>query len=183
MYRDNMIITKGNNYKLDLTIKDKNALKYNDIITREVVRGVVLKGRKILLVYPKDDIIYGTPGGGIDEGETKIDALKREMLEEVGASDIDIKEYIGTLVSIRQDFGYERRYEPTHHYYLVDILKQGKQELIEYEADLNLTYAFIDIDLAIENNINKLKERNQDFLDFYTNQTEILKEIKRIYSL
>jgi hypothetical protein len=74
MHEDIMTITRGNRHKLDLTIIDKKATKYQDIITREVVRGVAIKEGKILLVYPKKEVIYGTPGGGIDAGETKLEA-------------------------------------------------------------------------------------------------------------
>ena len=116
MHDDIMTITRGNRYKLDLIITDKSATKYQEIITREVVRGVVIKDDKILLVYPKNEVIYGTPGGGIDEGETKLEALHREMKEEVGASKIEIIEYIGTMTSLRTDFGNERAYATIHHY-------------------------------------------------------------------
>jgi hypothetical protein len=105
------------------------------------------------------------------------------MKEEVGANKIEIMEYIGIMTSLRTDFGNERAYAPTHHYYLINIIKTGKQNLLQYEADLELSYDYINIDKAIQNNEQKLKERNQDYLDFYTNQLVVLKELKRIYQL
>ena len=51
MYKDYMIIKRHNNHDLDLEIIDKRTLEQTTIIKREVVRGVIIKGDKILLVY------------------------------------------------------------------------------------------------------------------------------------
>jgi len=56
------------------------------------VFGIVLKGRnKVLLVKRRDNGIYNLPGGKIEKGETRIEALKREIKEEVGAEVSKIK--------------------------------------------------------------------------------------------
>lgn len=64
---------------------------------REAVRFVVFdKNNRIALNYrPKQkgyEELYAIPGGGIEAGEVVIDALKREALEEVGCSLINIVE-------------------------------------------------------------------------------------------
>jgi 8-oxo-dGTP pyrophosphatase MutT (NUDIX family) len=51
---------------------------------RQASRGIILHEDKMLLVYvPKLDI-YTFPGGGLEDNESKIDCLKREILEETG---------------------------------------------------------------------------------------------------
>ncbi|PAT01945.1 hypothetical protein CI105_03555 [Candidatus Izimaplasma bacterium ZiA1] len=181
-YKDKMIINRlPSSLKLNMEIIDKNVTKKNKNDERLVVRGVVFKENKLLVVFPKDEMIYGTPGGGVDPGETLIDALKRELKEEVGAEKINIIEYIGTMSSLRKGMYDDNTYTPLHHYYLVDILEFGNQSLVDYEQEIGLDFGFVDIDDAIYINEKSLEKRDQEYLDFYTNQQTIIKELKSIY--
>ena len=56
--------------------------------TRKATRAIVLKGDNISLLYTKRYHDYSLPGGGIDEGESNIEGLIRELKEETGAHDI-----------------------------------------------------------------------------------------------
>ncbi|WP_211748663.1 NUDIX domain-containing protein [Paenibacillus sp. Marseille-Q4541] len=67
------------------------------------VKAVIIKNNSLLTIKKHDDIFgadYTLPGGGQEFGETIIEALKREIIEEVGV-DINVKhllflrEYIG----------------------------------------------------------------------------------------
>lgn len=64
---------------------------------RRAARGVVLApGRKLLLQQGQDPLDPGRPpywflpGGGIDEGESPAEALRRELLEECGLRDLEV---------------------------------------------------------------------------------------------
>ena len=62
---------------------------------REAVRAIVLDGRdRVLLCRFANPVTgaswWGTPGGGIDPGETADVALRRELAEEAGLTDPDI---------------------------------------------------------------------------------------------
>lgn len=66
-------------------------------ITRTRVSAVVLKDKNILLVkgnsgFYKD--FYFTPGGKIEKGETKIQTLNRELMEELSIKPNGTKKYI-----------------------------------------------------------------------------------------
>ena len=62
--------------------------------TRKTARAIVLKGENILLLYTKRYHDFSLPGGGIDEGESKIEGLTRELKEETGAHSVkNIKEF------------------------------------------------------------------------------------------
>ncbi len=71
-------------------------------IQREIVAGMIFsKEGKLLLVWqnPDHNPVYPDtwhiPGGGVDEGETNLEALKREIKEEVG---LDVSSYKIELV-------------------------------------------------------------------------------------
>jgi len=58
---------------------------------REAVRAVLLTpGHEVLLVrfdFPNTGLRWAMPGGGLEPGETHLDALHRELAEEVGLAD------------------------------------------------------------------------------------------------
>ena len=64
---------------------------------RRAARAVVLDpDDRILLVrfvFPAGDV-WATPGGGIDEGESLEEAIRRELSEEVGLEDIELGPWI-----------------------------------------------------------------------------------------
>jgi 8-oxo-dGTP pyrophosphatase MutT (NUDIX family) len=61
---------------------------------RKATRAIVLNGEDILLLYTKRYHDYSLPGGGIDEGESNIAGLIRELKEETGAHTVqNVKEF------------------------------------------------------------------------------------------
>ena len=65
---------------------------------RQAVRAVVLDPEdRVLLVrfeFPEFGTKWALPGGGIEPGETDHDALRRELAEEVGATDVEIGPHV-----------------------------------------------------------------------------------------
>jgi len=77
-------------------------------IPRVVSSVIIKKENKILLIKEvleslKEYWIF--PGGGVDFGETIIDAAKREVKEEIGL-DIEIKEFLGFKEAIYPKYNY-----------------------------------------------------------------------------
>jgi len=69
--------------------------------TRKATRAIVLKGENILLLYTKRYHDYSLPGGGIDEDESNIDGLIRELKEETGAHSVKDVEVFGLYEEFR----------------------------------------------------------------------------------
>jgi 8-oxo-dGTP diphosphatase len=66
---------------------------------RRAVRAIVLDPNdRVLLVrfsFPARDV-WAAPGGGIDEGETAEEAIRRELGEETGLEDVELGPWIWT---------------------------------------------------------------------------------------
>ena len=103
---------------------------------RETCFGLYVKDGKILVTYDKKHNQYTFIGGGIDEGETKHDTLRREFLEEVGIKIKHIKHFI--TIDCYWLAGGDYPMESLANFYTIDIDK-----FVEIETEGN--YEFIDI--------------------------------------
>ena len=103
---------------------------------RETCFGLYVKDGKILVTYDKKHNQYTFIGGGIDEGETKHDTLRREFLEEVGIKIKHIKHFI--TIDCYWLAGGDYPMESLANFYTIDIDKY-----VEMETEGN--YEFIDI--------------------------------------
>lgn len=90
------------------------ACYYSRMIRRISVRAVVLHEGKLLCARLKPyrsalkvskDEWWCLPGGGLDEGESLIDGVKREMIEETG-----IEPEVGELMYVQQFFFDDKDY-------------------------------------------------------------------------
>lgn len=71
---------------------------------REAVRALLLDpDERVLLVrfeFPVTGTRWALPGGGLERGETHVDALRRELVEEVGLHEADIGPHIWTRLHV-----------------------------------------------------------------------------------
>jgi 8-oxo-dGTP diphosphatase len=87
----------------DIGLKPCKADSYR---LRRTSRAVVLdpKGKVVLMYSPKMNLFW-TPGGGIEEGESAEDALRREVLEEVGCR-VRIDCGVGVNIEYENSYGF-----------------------------------------------------------------------------
>jgi 8-oxo-dGTP diphosphatase len=99
----------------------------------EVVAGIIFFEDQILCVQrPKNKLDYISekfefPGGKIENNETNIDALNRELFEELNLN-VDIKNFFFTVIHQYPDF------ELTMHSYLCEV--KSKQVVLNEHISL-----------------------------------------------
>jgi len=142
---------------------DKNLLDFDNsnIILRNAVRAVILNENKLLMAHLEKTDEYKFPGGGKNEDETIEDALKREVLEEVGYKVLKIKEKIGIITEYGIAIeGGNNIFKMISEYYIVEIdNKQQKQNLDEYEKELLFKPCWVEIKTAYETNKEKIDRK------------------------
>ena len=126
----------------------------SSVFKRPSARGIILKDRKICLVYSEVEKYYKFPGGGIHEDEDKKTALIREVKEETGLVVIPetVKEFGRVL---RRQKGKEPNvvFEQENFYYTCEVYDEiSDQNLDDYEKEAGFVLRIVDIDEAIATN-------------------------------
>ena len=122
---------------------------------RPTLRAVIICCNKVAMVYSKKFDYYKFPGGGIENTEDKMSALKREVLEETGLSVIDdsINE-LGSVLRIQTSrFAENEIFEQENFYYFCRVNSNiSSQSLDQYESDEGFTLEFVTAEHAISVN-------------------------------
>ena len=139
----------------ELAVYDyKNYIENGTVGRRPSVRGIIIDNGKIAMVHSLKYDYYKFPGGGIDSGESHLDALIREVSEETGLIVIpeSVKEY---GVVLRKDKGkIEDLFIQENFYYFCDVKEESTcQKLDDYEAEEEFVLEWVDPKDAIEANL------------------------------
>ena len=143
-----------NLFTIDLKDYNPNGKKFY----RPSVRGIIFDdNNNIAMIYSKKYHYYKFPGGGMEEGETQLKTLAREIKEETGMTLVpgSAKEF-GEVVRI-QKYSTEEDddtiFVQQNFYYTCEVEKEiGEQNLDESEKEAEFILTFVPIDKAIEMN-------------------------------
>lgn len=123
------------------------------VFSRPSVRAVIIRNGKIGMVHSLKYHYYKFPGGGIEAGETRSEALVRETLEESG---------LRVLPDSIREYGYVHRIQKGENgnifiqdnFYCFCAAGPGMaaQQLDDYEAQERFTLEFVDPEKAIAAN-------------------------------
>jgi len=149
-------------------------------VTRKSTRAIVLNGENILLLYTERYHDYSLPGGGVDEGESLTDGLKRELKEETGAQNIEVT----------AEFGLYEEYRPWHkeHFDIIHMLSYcyvckisetlTETSLESHEIQNGMEPVWINIFDAIRHNEETIKASPKKGLSI-ERETFLLKKISQ----
>jgi TDG/mug DNA glycosylase family protein len=107
-------------------------------VPREAVRALVLDDddRILLVQYRRpvgDDTWWGTPGGGVDPGETHEEAIRRELREEIGLHEFELGPRLYEHVG---EFPWQRvLYRQRNTTYLVRVHSHEPHATIDLDAE------------------------------------------------
>jgi 8-oxo-dGTP pyrophosphatase MutT (NUDIX family) len=138
-------------------------LNSSNIIFRNAVRAVIINGNEILMAHLEKNNEYKFPGGGKEENETTGEAIKREVLEEVGYEVEKINEKIGEIIEydIAKEGG-DNIFRMVSEYYLVEVNKiPQEQRLEDYEKELLFTPCWTEIETAYKTNMERIKNKDE----------------------
>ncbi|HEU5121582.1 MAG TPA: NUDIX domain-containing protein, partial [Candidatus Saccharimonadales bacterium] len=100
--------------------------------SRQAARAVVFDSEgHVALLHATNRRYYKLPGGGIDEGEEPLQALERELREEIG-SKAEVTHTIGTILEQRY---YWNMTQLSYCYIAQQIGEKGDPELTESERE------------------------------------------------
>ena len=128
---------------------------------RNAAKAIVIDGGKIAMLRSDRHGIYAFPGGGVEGGETLIDALVREVEEETDLTVMrsSIAKF-GKTVEIRKDLRAGEIFEHRKHFYFCDVESaSAKPRLTKEETESGYRLAFAAVDEAIAANELHMRQR------------------------
>ena len=139
--------------KILFTLDSKDYDESIETVYRPSARGIIIKDHKVAMIHSKKYDYYKFPGGGIEEGESPVEAMIREVKEESGLTVIP--------ESIRE-FGNVHRRSKTakgglfiqDNFYFICASENdvGNTNLDDYENEEGFALEFVAPEIAIERN-------------------------------
>lgn len=159
-------------------------LPISNSFNRKATRAIVLRGSEILLLYTERYHDYSLPGGGIDDGEDNLSALKRELKEETGAQNVtNIREF-GLYEEYRP--WYKGDFDVVHmesYCYSCDIDKELLEpEFESHEIQNGMRPVWKDIHQAITHNEETISSSDKKGMSI-ERETFLLKLIVQEFNL
>jgi len=129
---------------------------------RQGARGIILNSDgKIAVFNKRAKNEFKLPGGGIDEGEDKVEAFKREALEETGCEITEIR-FLGTIKEIQS----KENFVQLSYVFVSKVLKDTKRlALTEKEKDEDAVLVWLTVEEALKNMENCMDNLKDSIYD------------------
>lgn len=131
--------------KLLQEIKDREYPEDLSVLrTRKAARALLFDGDKIPLLFVSKYNYHKLPGGGIEEGENILQALAREVKEEVGC-ELEVMGEVGEIKEFRSQMNLIQN----SYCYFGNILSKGDPSFTEEELNEGFRVIWFNLDDAI----------------------------------
>lgn len=122
---------------------------------RDSARSIIISDKKLAMIHSKKYDYYKFPGGGIENGETPIDAMIRETREETGlvVKPKTIKEYGYVHRIQKSDTDDTECFVQDNYYYLCQVEDEVVDQCLDnYEVQENFVLEYVAPQIAIMRN-------------------------------
>ncbi|KFZ30985.1 DNA mismatch repair protein MutT [Pseudidiomarina salinarum] len=146
---------------------------------RQAVRGIVMREDKILLLYTGRYDDFSFPGGGVDEDEDRILALKRELHEEAGLIVVGEPEPFG-MVSEYQPYWKPQwpiMYQKSYWYHCEVAQETVATRMEHYEVANGMRPEWVALADAIKHNEQVIKQAPATMGLSIHRETRVLKRL------
>lgn len=140
--------------ELLMTIDSKDYDDTVGVLTKHTVRAVITRNGNFAMQQSKDGE-YKIPGGVVENGESHLETLKRELLEEMGFRLIESSiEEIGMIIEKRKDiFDSSKKYECHTYFYKCEVEKDTcEPDMTASEIEKGFRPVWADADSIIRGN-------------------------------
>lgn len=148
----------------------------NNPVTRQATRAIVIRDdNKIALLNKVKKGECKLPGGGIEENEDIVEALKREIIEETGC-EVEVLNKLGIIIEEKN----KNNFRQTSHVFLVKVTKYGEElELTKKELDEGSICEWLDLNDAYKKIKKSLeKEMGSEYDNKYSSLFMVKRDIK-----
>ena len=133
-------------------------------LVHEAVFAIIVKDNRYALVKSEFKACFKFPGGGIDTGESHVDALIRIIHKKTGLAIIpDSTRTFGMIKEMRQDSKKNEIFEQNSYYYFAEV-SDLPMSLDAYEAEVGYHLEFVPLSIALEINEGLACRMPADFL-------------------
>ena len=125
--------------------------------TRNSARSIMIRHGRVAMIHSLKYDYYKFPGGGIENGESPVEAMIRETREEAGLVVVpeSVKEYGFVHRIQRSDKDAAECFIQDNYYYLCEAMDQlTAQQLDDYEAQESYRLEYVEPLVAIRKNYN-----------------------------
>ena len=125
------------------------------LTVRHSARAIIISDGRIAMIHSLENNYFKLPGGGIEPGESRENALIRETLEETGLHVIpETIDELGYIHRIRKSLKYEDEcFIQNNYYYFCEVTDEvSEPEYDEGELSERFVPVFVDPRIAFEEN-------------------------------